>query len=87
MDLATIIFDHPSVDGSHARLRVDQDGNFHLKAKETVAGTWVNYEPIPLEGVIITHGDIIHIGAVGMCFKFTDIQKIPKPKIIPLEAL
>lgn len=87
VDLATIIFDHPSVEDSHARLRVDQDGNFHLKAKETVAGTWVNYEPIALEGVIITHGDIIHIGAVAMCFKFTDIQKIPKPKILPLETL
>ncbi|MBE9523615.1 MAG: FHA domain-containing protein [Chloroflexi bacterium] len=86
-DLATVIFKHPSVDATHARLRLDQDGSFYLTAKETVAGTWVNYEPMPIEGIKITHGDIIHIGGVGMCFKFSDSQKIPKPRVLPQEVL
>ncbi len=87
VDLATVLLKHPSVAASHARLRIDKDGEFFLTAKETIAGTWVNYEPIPLKGLKITHGDIIHIGGVGMCFKFIDVTRIPKPRVLPLEIL
>jgi len=86
-DLASVHLHHPSVDASHARLCKDQEGNFYLTAKETIAGTWVNYEPIPPAGIKIRHGDIIHIGRVGMCFKFSDVKKIPKPLVLPQEDL
>jgi len=86
-DLASVQFNHPSVDASHARLRKDKDGSFYLTAKETVAGTWVNFQPIPVDGIKISHGDIIHIGGIGMCFKFSDVQQIPKPKVLPQETL
>ncbi|MEN8172033.1 MAG: FHA domain-containing protein [Chloroflexota bacterium] len=85
-DLAAVHFADPSVEASHARLYKDQDGHFYLEPKKSIAGTWVNYQLLPPDGVKLKHGDIIHIGRVGMCFKYSDHRQIPKPKVIPLEA-
>ncbi len=83
--LATQAFSDNSVDDLHARIRVNaQDGTMIFDENST-AGTWVNYQPISVEGVQLFHGDIIHFGRVGFIFKLNDSARIPKPVIIPQE--
>lgn len=84
--LATTIFNDPAVDDLHARLRVNPQGDITLHDEGSKAGTWVNYSPISSEGVKLAHGDIIHIGRIGLCLKMTDKKQIPKPIVRPQES-
>lgn len=59
---ATTILDHPSISPLHARLRMNESGAFYLVDQNSVAGTWVNYEPVSREGCILKHGDMVHFG-------------------------
>ncbi len=81
---ATTTFNDASVNELHARLKVI-NGEYRLYDEGTVAGTWINYAPIPPEGVKLSHGDIIHLGRVEFRFKLTDKNKIPRPIVIPQE--
>ncbi len=83
---ATNVFDHPSLSPLHARLRQDENGNFIILDQNSVAGTWVNYEPAPKEGCTLKHGDVIHFGQVTYRFIFTKPPAPPKPVITPLPA-
>ncbi len=85
--LATIELSDPSIDALHARLFVDDQGDFIIFDEESIAGTWVNYVPVTKEGTLLTHGDIIHIGRIDLRFVYTDIKKIPKPKVTLQESL
>lgn len=80
---ATNIFDHPSISALHARLRQDENGNFILLDQNSVAGTWVNYEPAPKDGCTLKHGDVIHFGQLTYRFIFTKPPSPPKPVITP----
>ena len=84
--LATIELLDPSLDALHARLRKDEHGSFIISDEGSVAGTWVNYMPVPSAGIKLSHGDIIHIGRINLRFAYKDIQKIPKPKVTPQES-
>jgi hypothetical protein len=46
---ASLVLDDPSLDGLHARLVRDEDGCFHLADEGSIAGTWINYTPVPQE--------------------------------------
>ena len=59
---ATIVLDHPSISPLHARLRMNETGNFQLVDQNSVAGTWVNFELISRDGRILKHGDMVHFG-------------------------
>ncbi len=83
--LATAAFNDPSVADLHARLRTDSEGNSHLCDEGSIAGTWVNYTPISSGGAKLAHGDIIHIGRIGLRFKLSDKKQIPKPVVKPQE--
>ncbi|MEA3351889.1 MAG: FHA domain-containing protein [Chloroflexota bacterium] len=85
--LATVKLNDPSVDGLHARLRREENDDFYILDEGATAGTWVNYTPITSDGVKLKHGDVIHIGRIRSCFKLSDINKIPQPKITPQETL
>jgi hypothetical protein len=68
----TILVDHPSVSGIHARLSVKSNMEFHLSDEGSQAGTWVNFQEIPEKyPVSIQDGDIIHFGKIGFQFRFT----------------
>jgi len=84
--LATIEFHDPSLEALHARLRKDENGDFIISDEGSIAGTWVNYTPVPPNGVRLDHGDTIHIGRIGLRFAYNDIQKIPKPRITSQES-
>jgi len=71
---ATLVLNHPSVEGRHARLIREPDGYYRLFDQGSVAGTWVNYVPITHNGVVLEQGDIIHIGRVGFRFSWREIR-------------
>ena len=82
---ATIVMEDPSISDLHARVRPSEDGRFLIQDEDTIAGTWVNYEPVASEGTILQHGDIIHIGRIGLCITYSDANYIPKLKVLNLE--
>jgi len=84
--LSTISFNDSALNGLHSRIIVSNSGEFKIFDEDSVAGTWVNYKPISSEGATLTHGDIIHIGRIGLRFKINDKNLIPKPKVLHLES-
>jgi hypothetical protein len=86
---ASLVFDHPSIEGVHAYLRRQpEDGTFRLADAGSVAGTWVNYAPISKEGIKLEHGDLIHIGRIGLRFTLRQPGQVRKPVVtsdVPIE--
>jgi hypothetical protein len=79
---ASLVLDHPSIEGVHAHLRRQQeDGSFRLADAGSVAGTWVNYAPISKEGIKLEHGDLIHIGGIGFRFTLRQPGQVRKPVV------
>ncbi len=77
----TQILDDPSISSIHARLRQTDDGGFLLQDNNSIAGTWVNYEPIPREGYRLAHGDMVHFGQLKYRFTLTVPPPVSTPKI------
>jgi hypothetical protein len=75
------IMDDPSISPVHARLRLTEDGGFLLLDNGSIAGTWVNYEPIPREGYRLVHGDMVNFGQLMYRFTLRASPILPKPKI------
>lgn len=61
--------DDPSVSPLHARLIRLASGDYLIRDQGSVAGTWVNYHPVPERGKILQHGDTIHLGRVSFRFQ------------------
>lgn len=72
----------PSVEEVHARLRHEDNGSFRIADLGSVAGTYVNYTPVSKEGMLIQHGDLVHIGRVGFRFTLRRPDRVRKPVII-----
>lgn len=77
----TQIMDDPSISSVHARLRQTDDAGFLLMDNNSVAGTWVNYEPIPREGYRLAHGDMVHFGQLIYRFTLTVPPAVSSPTI------
>jgi len=77
----TQIIDDPSVSLVHARLRQTDDGGFLLLDSGSIAGTWVNYEPIPREGYRLAHGDMVNFGQLMYRFTYRVPPVTSKPTI------
>ena len=78
-----IQLDEPSVDPIHARFTYRMEGTFLLEDEHSIAGTWINYTPVPQEGVKVKHGDLLHFGRNG--FRFTYIEPRSVPRLVILE--
>jgi hypothetical protein len=76
------VLDDPSISPLHARIKRNGDGAFHIYDHGSVAGTWVNYEPVTREGRPLTHGDRIHFGQLMYRFDLNKPPATPEPKII-----
>jgi hypothetical protein len=72
-----------SVAELHARLTHESQGVFRLTDEGSIAGTWVNYAPIPSEGIILEQGDLVHIGRVGFRFIMRNPRRVRKPVLKP----
>lgn len=77
------VLDHPSISPLHARLKQVEDGIYLLLDQGSVAGTWVNYEPVPQEGRVLKHGDVVHFGQLMYRFVMRNPPAEPEPKILP----
>ncbi len=82
----TQIMDDPSISSIHARLRLTDDGGFLLQDNNSLAGTWVNYEPIPREGYRLAHGDMVNFGQLMYRFMVNLPPATSKPKITILNS-
>jgi predicted component of type VI protein secretion system len=76
------VLDDPSVSPLHARIKQRPDGSFCIYDHGSVAGTWVNYEPVTREGRLLTHGDRIHLGQLMYRFDLRQPPAEPEPKLI-----
>jgi hypothetical protein len=80
---ATHVLDHPSIAALHARLKRTEGGDFLLLDNNSVAGTWVNYDPVPKGGRVLKHGDVVHFGQLMYRFSLKNPPAETEPKIIP----
>jgi hypothetical protein len=78
---ATWALDDPCLDDLHARLVVES-GSYRLYDAGSIAGTWVNYGEVPPEGLVVEHGDMVHIGRIGFRFMLRDAKHLRKPIIV-----
>jgi len=77
------IMDHPSIAALHAHLKRTAGGDYTLADNNTVAGTWVNYDPVPEGGRVLKHGDVVHFGQLMYRFSLKKPPADAEPKIIP----
>ncbi|MFZ6026360.1 MAG: FHA domain-containing protein [Chloroflexota bacterium] len=82
---ATIVLDDPSLEDLHTRLRREGQ-TYRVLDEGTIAGTWVNYLPVSPKGVLLTHGDVIHIGRVKLRFTLKKPAHVRKPVVRQEEA-
>ena len=76
------VLDDPSIAPLHARIKRTEDGSFIIYDHGSIAGTWVNFEPITREGRRLAHGDRIHFGQLSYRFDLNPAPSIPTPKVI-----
>lgn len=77
---ASQVIDDASVSPLHARLKQTDDG-FILFDNNSIAGTWVNYEPVPREGHRLQHGDMINFGKMLYRFQLRTPPTGSKPRV------
>src|SRR5215216_2136338 len=76
------VLDDPSISPLHARIKQTDDGNFIIYDHGSIAGTWVNYDPITREGQRLAHGDQIHFGQLVYRFDMSRPPAASEPKIV-----
>lgn len=76
------VLDDPSISPLHARIKQTDDGSFIIYDHGSIAGTWVNFEPITREGQRLAHGDRIHFGQLTYRFDLSQPPAATEPKII-----
>lgn len=75
------VLDDPSISPLHARIKWNGDGVFHIYDHGSVAGTWVNYEPVTRDGLRLCHGDQVHFGQLMYRFELKQPPMESEPKI------
>lgn len=81
------VLDDPSVSPMHARITQTSDGDFIIYDHGSVAGTWVNYEPVTRAGRRLAHGDRIHFGQLMYRFDLNQPVAESEPKVISKKSL
>ncbi|MBN1315427.1 MAG: FHA domain-containing protein [Anaerolineales bacterium] len=74
--LAQVVLNDRSVSRLHARISEEGDrkggARFMLYDEGSTSGTYVNYEPVGINGQWLQHDDIVNLGRVRMQFKLRD---------------
>jgi len=76
------VLDDPSISAFHARIKQTEDGSFMIYDQNSVAGTWVNYDPVTREGRRLAHGDRIHFGGLVYRFELKQAPPAPEPRVV-----
>lgn len=82
---AAVILDEPVISPLHARIRQTEAG-YVIFDQGSVAGTWVNYEPVTREGHPLKHGDGVHFGNLMYRFELKDPPVINEPVITTIDT-
>lgn len=82
---ASFILDEPAIAPLHARIQKTASG-YIISDPGSVAGTWVNYEPVTREGYPLKHGDRVHLGHLMYRFVLKNPPPTPEPTSIPLDS-
>jgi predicted component of type VI protein secretion system len=82
---ANLVISDPSIESVHARIH-HEGKSFLITDAGSVAGTWVNYDPVPPKGTQLEHADIIHLGQVGFRFNLAEPDQLRKVVVTPLES-
>lgn len=61
--------DAATVSGLHARILMTPEGEYRIFDSGSIAGTWVNYAPVPAQGRLLRHGDLVQIGREAFRFQ------------------
>lgn len=75
------VLDDPSISPLHARIKQTENG-YMLFDHGSVAGTWVNFEPVTREGHRLAHGDRIHFGQLIYRFELNQPPAESEPQVI-----
>lgn len=76
------VLDDPSISPLHARIKRMEDGVFVIYDHGSVAGTWVNFDPVPREGIRLAHGDRIHFGRLVYRFDLKQPPAGSEPRVV-----
>ncbi|HWR67370.1 MAG TPA: FHA domain-containing protein [Bellilinea sp.] len=71
----------PTVSPLHARVLQTAEGGFLIQDSGSVAGTWVNYSPVPAQGLLLRHGDLVQIGKIAFRFELANPPEERQPRI------
>jgi hypothetical protein len=77
------VLDDLSIAPLHARIKQMDEGIFVIMDHGSVAGTWLNFEPVTREGVRLAHGDRIHFGQMVYRFDLSQPPAESEPKVVP----
>ncbi|HSG43071.1 MAG TPA: FHA domain-containing protein [Anaerolineales bacterium] len=77
------VLDDPSIAPLHARIKQTDDESFVIIDNGSVAGTWVNLEPVTKEGQRLAHGDRVHFGQMVYRFDLSQPPAESEPKVVP----
>ncbi len=75
------VLDDPSLNGRHARITKTATGDYFIVDAGTIAGTWVNFEPVGQTAHLLQHGDLIHFGQLVFRFELKEPPPPTQPKI------
>jgi hypothetical protein len=75
------VLDDPSIAPLHARIKQNGEGLFMIYDHGSIAGTWVNFEPITRDGRRLQHGDRIHFGQLLYRFDLKQPPAESEPKV------
>jgi pSer/pThr/pTyr-binding forkhead associated (FHA) protein len=76
------VLDDPSISPLHARIKRMEDGVFVIYDHGSVAGTWVNFDPVPREGTRLAHRDRIHFGQLAYRFDLKQPPAEAEPRVL-----
>jgi predicted component of type VI protein secretion system len=79
---STHVLDDPSISPLHTRIRQDEHGHFTIFDQGSIAGTWVNFEPVGRDGRRLEHGDTIHVGTLQFRFALRKAPHTPLPRVL-----
>ena len=78
---SSYVLDDPSLAPRHARITRTESGDFFVVDAGTVAGTWVNFEPVGREQHLLQHGDVLHFGQLIFRFELANPPAPPEPRV------
>jgi FHA domain-containing protein len=81
------VLDDPSISPLHARIKRTEDGSFLIYDHGSVAGTWVNFEPVTREGRRLVHGDRINFGQLMYRFDLNQPPAESEPKVVSKKSV